>query len=104
MRPEPDIRFVKDIRGTFAVVNSRRALPGTAGPVVSIHTTQAAADRAKRSSAHYRVMKLNKNLPVGAHVNPMTDAVIGKVAQLETPRFDHRVHRSFMPSQREGGR
>jgi hypothetical protein len=103
MRFEPDCRFLKDPQGIYAVVNASRAVAGSSGPVVSIHKTEAAADRAAKKDHRFKTMRLNKNLNVNDHVNPMTDAVIGKVAKMETPRIDPGKRR-FMPTVRPGGR
>jgi hypothetical protein len=51
MRFEPDCRFTKDIRGLYAVVDPKRALPGTPGPIISVHSSEGVA------AAHGRLIR-----------------------------------------------
>ena len=68
MRVLVDVRDTKDGKKMLAVLNQKERTGGASERVVSRHTSNAAAERARLKTPHGRVVTLIRDLPVGSLV------------------------------------
>jgi hypothetical protein len=72
-----DLQAIKEEKEAkhFGVFNTAKALSDTSGPLVSMHSSRAAADKAAKENHHYKVLELKKPLEKGCHANTLIDVI-----------------------------
>jgi hypothetical protein len=62
-----DSRFIGKTK-RLAVISQKTRIGGASGKIVSLHTTDASADHARRQTPHGRTVELNHDMEVGQNV------------------------------------